>query len=106
MTGNTEPNKIDDRPRKIKIVPKALPGPSQISPPEGPSSEDVRGLYVTKKRSRFPSWLIAVLIAFILIAGIFWILPRLFRDKEQIEMPVQTAAEIPRAGKSGGRHCK
>lgn len=97
MTENTEPNKRDDRPRKIKIIPKALPGPSQISPPEGPSSEDVRGLYVSKKRNGFPSWLIAVLIAFILIAGIFWILPRLFRDKEQVEMPVQTAAEIPYA---------
>lgn len=101
MTDNTEPNKRDDRlrkddrPRKIKIIPKALPGPSQISPPEGPSSEDVRGLYVAKKRSRFPSWLIAVLIALILIAGIFWILPHLFSDKEQVEMPVQTAAEIP-----------
>ncbi len=96
MTDNTEPNKIDDQPRKIKIIPKDLPGPSQISPPEGPSSEDVRGLYVTKKRSKFPSWLIAVLIALVLIAGIFWILPRLFKNKEQVEMPVQTVAEIPR----------
>lgn len=77
---------------KIKIVPKNLPGPSQISTPEGPSPNEHRGLYVDKKKRRLPSWLLAAIIVLVLLIGIFWILPRVFTQNSGESTPLPTVA--------------
>ncbi len=84
---NTNKTDIVQKPDKIKIVPKDLPGPSQITAPEGPSSDDLRGIYISKKKRRFPSWLLAAVVALIILVGIFWILPKVFIERNEETLP-------------------
>lgn len=92
MTGDNKENK-EKTPGKIKIAPKSVPGPSRITPPEGPTSDDLTGLYVDRRKRKFPSWLLALLVAIVLIVSIFWVFPHLLAgDKE--ELPVPTSGSV------------
>ncbi|HHU07327.1 MAG TPA: SH3 domain-containing protein [Clostridiaceae bacterium] len=85
--------KTENKPGKIKIVPKELPGPSQITPPDGPSSDDLRGIYISKKKRRLPPWLLAAVIALLILAGIFWILPKVFLGNNEETLPIPIESE-------------
>lgn len=98
MTEKDQDKKIkkidpDKTSEKIKIIPKDLPGPSQIVPPEGPSSDDLKGIYISRKKRRLPPWLIAAVIGLLILAGIFWILPQVFIDSNEETLPTQVESE-------------